>query len=227
MRIRGCAILVMAGVTAASSSCSSGISATGREATGRAKVTRKSYTREFKLEVVKFKETNNLYQTCKFFKLNSKTVLRWVKDREKIKKGKKGSKHIQHQRRADYPEMEEELYKEYKELRKKGLFTSTAIVSCNSYRVLIGLKVKGYWFKTRAKQLHAKIYHDKPFSCSDGWFDAFKQRHKISFRRATNACQKPAENKKDAIQQFHKAIRRVRPDYIMPIYLYLVLAKRI
>ena len=46
-------------------------------------------------------------------------------DKDKIKAGKKGSKHVQHCRRADYPEMETELYKECKELRKKGLCVST------------------------------------------------------------------------------------------------------
>ena len=94
---------------------------TGARPTGKAKIPRRSYTREFKLEVVKFKQSKNLYQACKSFKLNSKTVLRWEKDKDKIKAGKKGSKHVQHCRRADYPEMETELYKEYKELRKKGL----------------------------------------------------------------------------------------------------------
>ena len=92
----------------------------GSEDAATKKKQRKSYTREYKLEVVKFKERNNLYQTCKHYNLNTKTVLRWVKDKEKIKKGKKGSKHVQHQRKPDFPDMEEELVKEYRELRKKG-----------------------------------------------------------------------------------------------------------
>ena len=43
-------------------------------------------------------------------------------DKDKIKAGKKGSKHVQHCRRADYPEMETELYKEYKEERFVCIF---------------------------------------------------------------------------------------------------------
>ena len=45
-----------------------------------------SYTREYKLEVVKFYQENNLYQTAKRFSLNTKTIGRWVADIEKIKK---------------------------------------------------------------------------------------------------------------------------------------------
>ena len=82
---------------------------------------RKSYTREFKLKVVVFYRENNLYQASKLFLLNTKTILRWAHDEQKIEKAKKGSKHVQHHRRALYPEMEAELYREYKKLRKQGL----------------------------------------------------------------------------------------------------------
>ena len=58
------------------------------------KVKRKSYTREFKLEVVRYYRENNLYRTSKFYSLSIKTVLRWVKDEKKLKKAKKGSKHL-------------------------------------------------------------------------------------------------------------------------------------
>ena len=41
---------------------------------------------------------------------------------------------------------------------------------------------------------------------SNSWCDGFKQRHKISLRRATNVSQKPAEDKRGAIQGFHQNI---------------------
>ena len=56
--------------------------------------TRKSYTIEYKLEVVCFYCENNLYQTAKRFSLNTKTIGCWVADKEKIKKSKKASKHV-------------------------------------------------------------------------------------------------------------------------------------
>ena len=58
--------------------------------------TRKSYTREYKPEVVRFYRENNLYQTAKRFSLNTKTIGRWVADKEKIKKSKKASKRVNH-----------------------------------------------------------------------------------------------------------------------------------
>ena len=65
--------------------------------------TRKSYTREYKLEMVRFYREHNLYQTAKRFSLNTKTVGRWVSNEEKIKKSK----------RCQFPDVEEELYREY------------------------------------------------------------------------------------------------------------------
>ena len=82
--------------------------------------TRKSYTREYKLEVVRFYREHNLYQTAKRFSLNTKTVGRWVADEEKIKKSKKASKRVTFVRRCQFPDVEEELYREYKKLRKQG-----------------------------------------------------------------------------------------------------------
>ena len=137
--------------------------------TGQEKLRQKSYTREFKLSVVEFyrKNNNNLYQTSKRFSLNTKTLLRWIGDKDSIKKSKKGSKHRQHVRPPMYPETERQLYLEYKQLCKQGL------------------KVKGYWFRIRAKQIIEATNPESSACYSNSWFDGFKQRHKISLRRAT------------------------------------------
>ena len=99
-----------------------------RLVTGKApeKKKRQSHSREKKLKVVKFYHENhcNMYQTCKKFELNSKTVKRWVVDEEKIKNSKKASKRVKFSHAASYPQMEESLYEEYKELRRKGLKVS-------------------------------------------------------------------------------------------------------
>ena len=51
---------------------------------------------------------------------------------------------------------------------------------------------------------------NRSFQFSDVWFDAFKQqRHKISFRRSTNVSQKPPDDKRGAIQMFHRHIRQI------------------
>ena len=69
------------------------------------------------------------------FSLNTKTILRWISSEKTIRKSAKGSKHAKKRRPAKYPAMEEKLVSEYRELRKKGI------------------KVKGWWFKLRSKQL--------------------------------------------------------------------------
>ena len=55
---------------------------------------RRSYTREDKLRVLKFHKDNdcNLYKTCQQFNLNTKNVLRWIKEEKKITESKKGAR---------------------------------------------------------------------------------------------------------------------------------------
>ena len=55
---------------------------------------RKSYTREEKIRVLDFYKQNgrNLYKTCQKFDLNSKNVLRWIKDEGKIRESKRGTR---------------------------------------------------------------------------------------------------------------------------------------
>ena len=126
------------------------------------KATRRSYTREFKLQCVEEYKRSNLYQTCKRHGLNTKTLQRWIKDHDVIAKSSKGSKKVNHHRAPPHPEMEAQLIEEFRELRRKGL------------------KVKGYWFKIRAKQILAQLKPEAQFAFSDGWFTGFKQRNNLS-----------------------------------------------
>ena len=112
-------------------------------------------------------------------------------DESKIQKSAKASKRVKFSRKCQFPEIEQVLYDEYKKLQEKGL------------------KVKGFWFRSRAKQLLKEMEPDSTFKFSDAWFSGFKARHRISLRRVTNASQKPPSDKKEAIQQFHQYIRRI------------------
>ena len=140
--------------------------------------------------MIAFYHSSNLYKTSREFSLNTKTILRWVKDEQKIGGSKKGSRRAVFQRSALFPDMEERLYGEYKELRRKGL------------------KVKGWWFRVRGKQILMELHPEALFQFSCSWFDGFKTCHRISLRRATNACQKPPDDKMEAIRRFHQSIRR-------------------
>ena len=160
----------------------------------RPKKRRKSYSREFKLDIAKF--YRRIYQTARRFSLITKTVLQWVKDEDVIKESKKGSNHKQLRRLPLYPEIEERLYHEYKNLRKKRI------------------KVKGYWFRICAKNILEETSPPpkKKASClSNSWFKGFKfkgfkHRHRISLRRTTNTSQRPPEKKQMAIQGIHRRI---------------------
>ena len=66
------------------------------------KSTQRSYNRESKLSVVAHYRDNTLYATSKHFGLNTKTILRWAADQDKIRKNKKSSKHVKHQRKSVY-----------------------------------------------------------------------------------------------------------------------------
>ena len=118
----------------------------------------RSYTREQKLHVLRWYTTNgkNLYHTCQKFDLNMKTALRWIKYQKAIHDSKKGRKRVSFGRTAEYLEMEEVLYEEYRRLRQRGL------------------KVKGWWFRTREQQLLKSISPGSKLKFSDMWFDGLK-----------------------------------------------------
>ena len=99
---------------------------------------------------------------------------------------------VKFKRSSDYPDMEECLHKEFRELRRKGL------------------KVKAWWFKSRAKKILESTDPNKAesFKFSDGWFTRFKSRYKISLRRPTNTAQREPSEKEAAIQEFHRQIRQ-------------------
>ena len=119
---------------------------------GKFKRSGRSYTREEKkIGVLKWYNENdcNLYKTCKKFTLNTKTVQRWMKDEEKIKNSKIGTKRVTFNRSAQFPLMEEQLHSEFRQLRRRGI------------------QLKGWWFKNRAQQIVKELYLSEMFLSSD------------------------------------------------------------
>jgi hypothetical protein len=102
-----------------------------------------------------------------------------------------GAKRIGSGRRAFWPGVEEQLYREYQENRQKGL------------------KVKHWWSRTWSKQLMEELHPWAEFMFSLGWFDRFKSWVSISLRRSTNVSQKQPSDLKIYIREFHLCIRRV------------------
>ena len=86
-----------------------------------------------------------------------KTVLQWIKYQKAIHDSKKGRKRVSFGRSAEYSEMEEVLYNEHRRLHQSGL------------------KVKGWWFRTRGQQLLKSVFPGSKFKFSDMWFDGMLQ----------------------------------------------------
>lgn len=148
---------------------------------------RKSYSRETKLAAIQYyRECKNKYRTAK---KKSSTLRGWLKQEEKIKKSHRGTRKAGCGRKAFWPDMEEELFRQYRELRDKGL------------------KVKFWWFRSKSKDLMKEMHPDVEFKFSDGWFTAFKKRQSISYRSTTNVSQKTPNDYEDIIREFHKKIR--------------------
>ena len=121
---------------------------------------------------------------CLRFSLNTKTVLQWIKNQSTIYNSKKRSKRVQFRRTAEHPDIEETLYKEYRGLRQSGL------------------KVKGWWFKTRGEQLLQSISPHCNFKFSNNWFNGFKRHH------PTHKAQVIPSSKAELVRSFHRAIRK-------------------
>ena len=117
-------------------------------------------------------------------------MLRWIKNQSAIYDSKKGRKRVQFQRTAEHPDIEETLYKEYRGSRQSGL------------------KVKGWWFKTRGEQLLQSISPHCNFKFSSNWFDGFKRCYKISLRHPTHKAQVIPSSKAELVRSFHRAIRK-------------------
>lgn len=178
---------------------------------------RKSYTREFKLQTLKLLDTGRVEKAGKWVKMSKREVARsvgiapntlrdWEKAADKIMMAPKGSRRLYEANRAGraafWPEMEQELVKEFTIARGKG-------VSIN----------RG-WFLRHAKCIFRNLYPEEvvvipgccrfiyPLKFSSSWFSAFRSRHSISWRMKTNVAQVPSLNKVTTIQQYLRFVRR-------------------
>lgn len=80
------------------------------------------YSRERKPEVLAYyyqTAKQNKYRTCQKFAIDKKCLHRWIASKEKLQKGSKGAKRIGSKRRVLWPDVEETLLEEFKEIRQK------------------------------------------------------------------------------------------------------------
>lgn len=84
-------------------------------------------------------------------------MLQWIKQRAEIKNSKKGRKRVYFKRSSEHSYVEEIFHKEYRTL----------------------VKGKGWWFKTKAKQLLELIHTEAQLKFSDIWFNGFENNIKV------------------------------------------------
>ena len=109
----------------------------------------------------------------------------------KIRQFKFQSKKVGSGRKALFPDMEEKLNYEFLEMRDQGI------------------KVKEWWFRQTAAITMNELHPNVDFKYSEPWFQQFKSRYSISFRRPTHTAQRDSESFRSLIQQFHRYLRRV------------------
>ena len=125
---------------------------------------RKTYTVEKKLEIIEFfKQCQNQYKTCKKFGLNTKTLKRFVKSEDKIRGSELEPKQENRGRAPFFPLMEAQLFEEFVTLSRQEHT----------------VKHWWSWFRSRSKEICAKLYPENDFTFSQSWFRGFKRRYKL------------------------------------------------
>ena len=161
-----------------------------------AKRKRRSFTVNRKIQAIKMMENGmSKHKVAKIMNVSRRNVIRWWQDKENIKKFKsekaaerKGkAKKIRrvYQFSPKWPEMEVELFNWIKEERTKMNPVSRRSITA------------------KVVELYAKIY-DKTtrFKVTNGWFDGFKKRNKLSSRVKTGNGQKIPSNAANLVRKF-------------------------
>ena len=175
---------------------------------------RKSYTREQKLAAVAFATRTDFkyadgsigplsrYTAGRKLGITSGMICMWIKNRDKIANGKKGTRKQILAQQAQQPKMEERLNELFREKR------------------VIGRQIDGKWFFRNARVIYGNLYPERVimlatgrklyegFKFSNGWFSGFKKRHNITSRAITKKAQKPPEELRETILKWLRFNRR-------------------
>lgn len=181
---------------------------------------RKSYTVAFKLETLKLLDSlteikfkNKRYEiVARERGISRSLVIKWDKNKARLKKevelnkhkGNKGNVRAGRQRRKLVDD-------QLNEKREKYPLAAARVVVEFKLRRAKGCKVSKLWLKKKMKlaieACYGKDKADK-FKASNNWFDRFKKRHGISFRRRSNKKKNSAEDGRETIQRFHRDLRK-------------------
>ena len=144
------------------------------------------YTFSFKLKVIQFAEQKGKHAAAKLFKIDRK------RDKSAIENGQKSQKRLPGGGKpVRYKEIDNKLMAWFREKRDAGV------------------RVTGKAMRAEASRLH-KENGSQSFKASLGWFDKFKKRHKITFRRSTHVAQHSTSIVDDRVDKFFNFVIRMR-----------------
>lgn len=125
---------------------------------------RRSYTREEKIQVLDwyYRNGRNKYKTSKLFGLNTRTLGKWIAAEKKIRHSREGSMRAGSGRKPFWMEMEEELYRLYKE----------EVLRCGG-----DSHVAHTWFREKSEQIMKRLDQSTDFKFSVQWLAGFKRRY--------------------------------------------------
>ena len=130
-------------------------------------------------------EKSNCYRVPKEFKVPSKMLRNWCRQKETIKQTMYRTARGRVQRKcvAPFAQLEEELYQWVMDNRDEGHI------------------VDGHAIKSQARAIAARDKIDH-FRCSSGWLVRFLRRNKLRFRRITSSGRELPKNATETITTF-------------------------
>lgn len=133
---------------------------------GQQKNVRKSYTREEKLQVLDWYQKNgrNKYRTAKMFGMNIRTLSKWVRAEDTIRRSRYGSMKAGSGRRPYWPDMEKQLFALHKEETERRNGDD---------------EIPASWYRENAELIMQQLYPNNGFSFTLQWLERFKRRYNI------------------------------------------------
>lgn len=182
---------------------------------GRSK--RKSYTIHFKLQTIQLLDTLKELKTKRVWDkvaekqgISKSLVVKWNKDREKIISQLDLNKHKKNEGATRAITQRRQLVTGKVKTEKYPLAENRVVVEFKLRRAK-GCKVSKLWLKRKMIEKIESCYgkdEAAKFRGSDNWFQRFKKRNKIAFRRTSNKKKCSANDGRETIQLFHRNLRQ-------------------
>ena len=150
----------------------------------------RTYSRAKKLQVLKFLSDHRVPcalpsesrspsqdEAALHFQIPQTTISGWVRNSDRILEARKGERIVKKAVTSHWPEMEEKLNQRFLEERDAGR------------------AVRRGWFRRISGQIFKRVYLNasQGFPFSNGWFQNFLQRYRISLRFTTRKAQRVPE----------------------------------